>query len=179
MANAAPPPTPATTTERPEIRTARVIRRRDTNITNHCNRPVSHSAFKDRRVISDLVISIHAAPNVWHHPSVDTPKIAESLRIRRADLAADLDRLTAPPEAGATVGFGKRIGEGTAEAVERLSTTATARSIAQSLADVDRALAKIADGTYGVCDTCGEAIPEARLAALPATAHCVRCKPAR
>src|SRR3990172_11099488 len=62
LANAAPPPTPATTTERPEIRTARVIRRRDTNITNHCNRPVSHSAFKDRRVISDLVISIHATP---------------------------------------------------------------------------------------------------------------------
>ena len=153
-----------------------MIRRRDTNITNHCNRPVSHSAFKDRRVISDLVISIHAAPNVWHHPSVDTPKIAESLRIRRADLAADLDRLTAPPEAGATVGFGKRIGEGTAEAVEHLSTTATARSIAQSLADVDRALAKIADGTYGVCDTCGQEIACERLDVVPWARHCLACK---
>lgn len=110
---------------------------------------------------------------------MDNRRIAESLRIRRADLAADLDRLTAPPEAGATVGFGKRIGDGTTEAVERLSTTATARSITRSLADVERALAKIAEGTYGVCDSCGDAIPEARLIALPATAHCVQCKPGR
>ena len=110
---------------------------------------------------------------------MDLSAITASLQARRRALAADLERLTAPPEAGATVGFGKRIGDGTVEAVERLSTTATARSITLSLVDVERAIAKIADGTYGMCDVCGDAIPEARLTALPATAHCVRCKPAR
>lgn len=99
----------------------------------------------------------------------------ERMRARRAELEAELARLTAPPESGTGVGFGKRIGDGTTEAVERISTTATARSIAASLADVDRVLAKLDDGTYGLCDACGQPIPPGRLEALPATAFCVDC----
>jgi len=87
----------------------------------------------------------------------------------------ELDRLTAPPEPGATVSFGKRIGDGTAEAVERLSTTATARSIWASIADIDRALDQIAAGTYGVCESCGKPIGVERLEARPATSRCVSC----
>lgn len=71
--------------------------------------------------------------------------------------------------------FGKRIGDGTTEAVERLATTATARSIAASIDEIDRALAKIEEGSYGVCDSCGIEIGPARLEARPATARCVRC----
>lgn len=101
--------------------------------------------------------------------------IEDDLRRRRAALADELARLTAPPESGATVSFGKRIGDGTTEAVERLSTTATARSIAASIDEIDRTLDKIAAGTYGVCDECGTPIGETRLAARPATDLCVSC----
>jgi len=101
--------------------------------------------------------------------------IARSLTARRADLQADLDRLTQPPEQGASVGFGKRIGDGTTEAVERLATTATARSIAASINDIDKALVKLEEGTYGICDSCGRAIGDERLKALPASALCVSC----
>ncbi len=104
--------------------------------------------------------------------------VAAALETRREELAAELARLTAPPEAGVGVGFGKRVGDGTTEAVERLATTAQARSIAASLQAVERALAKVADGTYGRCDECGGEIPAARLAALPATAHCIACRAA-
>ena len=110
-----------------------------------------------------------------HHPGVDIEDITLLLRRRRGELAADLERLTAPPPPGSTVAFGKRVGDGTSEAVERMSTTAAARSIARSLADVDRALVKIETGTYGLCDQCGATIPFPRLTALPATAHCVDC----
>lgn len=106
---------------------------------------------------------------------MDLEAIAANLRARREDLAAELGRLTATPEPGATVGFGKRIGDGTTEAVERFNTTAAARSVTKALADVDRALAKIADGTYGVCDRCGKPIPAPRLDALPAAALCMDC----
>ncbi len=106
---------------------------------------------------------------------VDLDVIAAGLRAHRARLVADIARLTAPPAAGATVAFGKRVGDGTTEAVERISTTATARSLAASLAEVDRALAKLEEGSYGTCDGCGEAIPPARLEARPATARCVAC----
>lgn len=37
------------------------------------------------------------------------------------------------------------------------------------------ALARIEDGTYGVCGTCGEPIAQARLDVLPATPFCARC----
>jgi DnaK suppressor protein len=86
-----------------------------------------------------------------------------------------MDRLTRPPESGVSVSFGKRIGDGTTEAVERLSTTATARSLAASIADIDRALAKLEEGSYGRCDDCGSTIPSDRLTARPATALCVGC----
>ena len=69
--------------------------------------------------------------------------IRHRLTARRIELSLELDKLTAPPEEGATVSFGKRVGDGTTEAVERLATTATARSLAASIADIDRALAKI------------------------------------
>jgi DnaK suppressor protein len=94
---------------------------------------------------------------------------------RREELGSELERLTAPPDATASVSFGKRVGDGTSEAVERLATTAAARSIAASLTEIDRALEKLDDGTYGICDGCGRGIPEARLEVRPASALCVEC----
>jgi len=43
------------------------------------------------------------------------------------------------------------------------------------LDDVNAALGRIADGTFGDCTECGEAILEERLKAIPYTAFCVRC----
>jgi len=97
------------------------------------------------------------------------------LRERRQTLSEELDRLVEPPEAGASVGFGKRIGDGTTEAVERITSTATARSIFASMEAIDSALANIEAGTYGVCQNCGGEIPSARLEALPASSLCVDC----
>ena len=105
--------------------------------------------------------------------------IVDDLTSRREDLATDLERLTRHPPTGASVSYGKRIGEGTSEAVERLSTTAAARSISASIDAINRALEKVADGSYGTCDRCGETIGSARIKALPATAHCIDCSGAK
>jgi RNA polymerase-binding transcription factor len=52
-------------------------------------------------------------------------------------------------------------------------------SIEQNLIDlrgkVDAALARIEQGGYGICERCGEAIPMARLDALPYSTLCVSC----
>jgi DnaK suppressor protein len=101
--------------------------------------------------------------------------LRQTLVDRKAELEVELGRLTAPPTTGAAVSFGKRVGDGTTEAVERLSTTATARSITHSIEDIDRALVKIDEGTYGKCDGCGDDIGVARLDALPAASRCVAC----
>jgi DnaK suppressor protein len=43
------------------------------------------------------------------------------------------------------------------------------------LRKVERALARTADGTYGICETCGNQIPVARLEVLPYSTECVSC----
>jgi DnaK suppressor protein len=73
------------------------------------------------------------------------------------------------------VSFGKRVGEGTSQAVERLATTSAAKALWTKLQDVVRALEKLDEGTYGVCDACGGAIEPARLEAIPWATRCVAC----
>jgi DnaK suppressor protein len=45
--------------------------------------------------------------------------------------------------------------------------------------DIDRALARIANGKYGRCEACEQPVPLARLEALPAAAVCLPCAQAR
>jgi len=107
---------------------------------------------------------------------VDTAAVARVLEERRRELADELATLTAAPrDPMAAVSFGKRIGDGTTEAVDRLNTVGAANAIAATLAGVERAIAKLAEGSYGTCDGCGTAIPAERLQAIPWTALCVRC----
>ena len=47
-------------------------------------------------------------------------------------------------------------------------------SVEAELADVDRALERLDQGTYGRCDACGEAIAEERLEVVPAARFCVQ-----
>lgn len=46
----------------------------------------------------------------------------------------------------------------------------------ESLAQIDRALTRIDEGTYGTCARCGAAIPRERLEAVPEAELCVSCK---
>jgi DnaK suppressor protein len=45
----------------------------------------------------------------------------------------------------------------------------------QQLNDIETALAKMADGEYGICADCEEDIPVARLRVMPAAEYCVSC----
>jgi RNA polymerase-binding transcription factor DksA len=44
-----------------------------------------------------------------------------------------------------------------------------------TLQQIELALSRIADGSYGTCMNCGEAIPKARLQAIPYALRCVSC----
>lgn len=44
------------------------------------------------------------------------------------------------------------------------------------LSDIDNALDRIADGSYGICTTCTQPIPPRRLEALPFATLCVPCQ---
>ena len=108
--------------------------------------------------------------------SVDAEAVRAALEERLASLDADLAELTAVPRDPMTaVSFGKRVGDGTTEAVDRITKVGTAEQLSVMRTDVVRALAKLDDGTYGLCDRCGTLIPEERLDARPWSVRCVRC----
>ena len=64
--------------------------------------------------------------------------------------------------------------EGSTIAFELSQASALLRQSSAGLDQVDAALARIADGTYGSCAVCGEAIAEGRLEARPWTPFCIR-----
>ncbi len=65
--------------------------------------------------------------------------------------------------------------EGTTIAFERSQVGALVASARAHLAELDAAEVRVAAGTYGVCERCGEPIGDERLEARPAAPHCVRC----
>jgi len=71
--------------------------------------------------------------------------------------------------------FGKREEEAT-ESLELEKRLALEKRIREQLAEVEHALQKFQEGTYGLCDSCGQPIDPARLEALPQASLCLNCK---
>jgi DnaK suppressor protein len=92
-------------------------------------------------------------------------------------LKAEADMLMAEREPG-DVQFDEESGEGDTLAVERERDLALSAQAQAAIEEIDLALAKIKDGTYGVCEQCHNTIPKERLRALPYAALCVQCKSA-
>jgi DnaK suppressor protein len=106
---------------------------------------------------------------------IDLELVRRTLEAQRDDTRERVAQLTARPERGAAQGFGKRIGDGTVEAISRLTDIGVGSSLESTLARTERALAKIDEGTYGICDACGQPIGAARLRALPDGVFCLGC----
>lgn len=94
-----------------------------------------------------------------------------------ASLKAEADLLAAEREPG-DVQFDEESGEGDTLAVERERDLALSAQASAAVEEIDRAIEKIHDGTYGVCEQCYSNIPKERLRALPYAALCVQCKSA-
>jgi len=71
--------------------------------------------------------------------------------------------------------FGKREEEAT-ESLELEKRLALEKRVREQLAEVEHALHKFEEGTYGLCDSCGQPIDPARLEALPQASLCLSCK---
>jgi DnaK suppressor protein len=67
--------------------------------------------------------------------------------------------------------------EGATIAFERSQLETLARQLEQHLTGIDAAERRLDDGSYGICERCAEAIPEARLEARPTARTCVTCTP--
>ena len=105
---------------------------------------------------------------------MDPSEVRAVLERARDDLRSEIETLTAAPrDPMGAVSFGKRVGEGTSQAVERIAQVDAAQRLDAKLRDVERALAKLDDGTYGSCDLCGDPIGAERLEAIPWAVLCL------
>jgi RNA polymerase-binding transcription factor DksA len=97
----------------------------------------------------------------------------ELLHEERKRLVHDVETLTAEANELAMlrepgdVQFDEESGEGDTLAVERERDLALSAQFSNQVEEIDRALAKIDGGTYGVCEISGLAIPKERLRAIP------------
>jgi DnaK suppressor protein len=98
--------------------------------------------------------------------------VADVLAAKRTQLEEQLAAMSAPEEAG-TISFGKRVGEGTSQAVDRLAAVPAHDKLQVLLAEVVRAEQKLSEGTYGSCDVCGVDIGAGRLEARPWATRCL------
>jgi DnaK suppressor protein len=118
--------------------------------------------------------------------SGETPWTAAELAELRGELEADVVHLNKEIHDAQQeiVGLLRDGGDGAGNDQADVGSTTLERDHEMSLANnardmldqIERALAKIDDGTYGVCESCGKAIGKGRLQAFPRATLCVSCK---
>ena len=72
--------------------------------------------------------------------------------------------------------LGEKEDENASEVAEYSKNLTLERTLESSKSDVEKALKRIKDGTYGICKYCGKDIGEKRLMARPTSSACIDCK---
>jgi RNA polymerase-binding protein DksA len=99
------------------------------------------------------------------------PAMRKQLEAERAQLQEQVAGLVRGGTAAES--FDDNFADSGQVAAEQGENAVLANRLRAELDEVERALAKLDDGTYGRCEVCGEPIAEARLEAMPATRFCI------
>lgn len=109
-------------------------------------------------------------------------KLRRRLEVRRAQIVSDVsymaDEIRAlgidqDDENGA---LGNHIAEDGSSVTESERIVVVSEDLQDILAQVNAALERMDDGTYGQCQRCGRSIAAARLEAFPYVAYCIECQ---
>lgn len=113
-------------------------------------------------------------------PTVPENRYAEFralLQAQRAQLLGEVREKMAA--SGEGLGFANQSkitdDDGLADAAAEMDVALVMRE-SQELQDIEAALARMDEGSYGSCTECGDAIGRARLQAYPAARRCLRCQ---
>ncbi len=96
-----------------------------------------------------------------------------SLEQEQSDLRARLTEMGLL--SGGELSFDQNFADSSQVTAERGEVEALAGNLRESLTDVEAAIAKLDNGTFGVCEGCGQPIPPNRLEAKPAARLCMEC----
>ena len=102
----------------------------------------------------------------------------KTLRDERANLVHQLSELGANDagELRDDVDYGEAFADAAAATAERTEVIGLVDSVKRMLDDVDVALERLVDGSYGTCAECGKKIGKARIEFRPESIYCVDCK---
>jgi DnaK suppressor protein len=105
--------------------------------------------------------------------------IGEQLTRRQRELRAEIEKQLRTQDDPGLVGMRNRMEDtddwAVADMMAHQDIALVSRDLTE-LAEVEAALARLADGTYGECMDCGMPIPPARLTAYPTARRCVACQ---
>lgn len=106
----------------------------------------------------------------------DTGPLRERLEAMRAELLADQENLPIGDDNEVSdSGPGQHYADDATDTFLRGRNLALRGNADDIVARIDAALARIGEGTYGVCERCGRPIGEGRLEALPYATLCIEC----
>ncbi|RJQ28714.1 hypothetical protein C4571_03010 [Candidatus Parcubacteria bacterium] len=100
-------------------------------------------------------------------------KYEGELQEERVKLLAELEKGSRPQDFGSDV---DALDEEADEAEDLGNAVALNQVLKERVEEIDVALGKISNGTYGACESCGKSISEEVLAAMPSSRYCKDCK---
>lgn len=108
----------------------------------------------------------------------DVDTAADALKEERAKVVHQLRELGATESGDLTgdVDFGEGFADAAAATAERSEVLGIVDNLRKIIDDIDRALAKVDDGTYGMCEFCGKEIDADRMEFRPTSRYHVDCK---
>lgn len=101
--------------------------------------------------------------------------IKEMLLKKREDLVLEIGRRSKASTESAAQDIGDILDSVSEERTRELDLILTDRE-KRKLAQIDDAIDRIEESTYGLCEECGVKIPKARLKVLPFAKYCVECQ---
>jgi RNA polymerase-binding protein DksA len=114
----------------------------------------------------------------------ETDALRERLVSERRDLQAQFDEIeestfsSNQSEMTGEMGFDEEYADAGTATFEREKDLSLVNNLRDLLERIDKALVKISEGTYGLCDRCGKPIEKLRLKALPYANLCIKDKQA-
>ena len=114
--------------------------------------------------------------------AIDTNRFREALLEERRRVAAAIENLheenpgSLTDESGEEAVFDNHLGDTATVTYDRELDYTLEENAEHLLADIDSALKRIEDGTYGTCTNCGRQISEERLEARPWATLCIDCQ---
>lgn len=103
-------------------------------------------------------------------------KAKQALLEEQAQLKEQLEHLEAEAARYESIGYSNHMADDGTIAFDQAVDVTLKRKVEASLEEVARALAKMDNGTYGLCESCGARIDRARLEALPRVRYCLECQ---